>query len=376
MKKKFKQLFFIFIISLFLYPVSAQSDSLSPENSSTNNSENSSQESKDSIEKEISQVTKEFCRKNKKATQIQNFISEEFVNRITTEQYNNIIKMFSIRCDAITEGSSLVEKKYILAYWIKEKYFNLKEAYISYFDFYNSIKKINENSYEANVEQYVTGDALYFPISAPENHILIIWIKEGDEWRINDLKYDFESPLFRNEYRYNMNKNHKSKISVDARFNKNIDADITIPIVEGNLKNFSDYYAGGILRWNVGNNQNKIFKTYNGFSWQLTDTDNYFFIDLGAGLKFNIFFGDYFSVTPEITALGKINMVFSYLVFGFDTEGGSTFHFYSTSGREMFYLRSFYQHTFLFKFDSSSEDKGLNNFNLGKICFGIGFPIY
>ena len=99
-----------------------------------------------------------------------------------------------------------------------------------------------------------------------------------------------------------MNKKHKSPVLVDARFNKNIDADITIPIVEGNLHNkkLEDYYAGGLLRWSKGNNKNNIFKLYNGFSWQLTDTNNYFFIDFGAGLKFNIFFGNCFAMSLNI----------------------------------------------------------------------------
>ena len=371
MGKMNNKFFFIILFSLFINPAFAQPES---------------EVVQDAGKTEIIQVTKEFCRKHHKATQIQNFISEEYVNRISTEQYNNIIKMFSIRCDAITEESSLAEKKFILAYWIKEKYFSSDDVRLSLYEFLDAdaVKKINDTTYETSIHLWAIPDfmdiflEMYGSLNVPENCIIVTWIKEGDEWKINDIIYDFNSPLYKDERRYDLNKKHKSPVLVDARFNKNIDADITIPIVEGNLHNkkLEDYYAGGLLRWSKGNNKNNIFKLYNGFSWQLTDTNNYFFIDFGAGLKFNIFFGNCFAITPEISAIGKINIVLSQLAFGFDTEGGTTFHFHSISGREAFYFRAFYQHTFLYEFDFNSENKDLNNYNFGKLGFGFGIPIY
>ncbi len=279
--------------------------------------------------------------------------------------------MFSISCDAITE-----ERQYILAYWIKEKYFPSDNHLLIFYESPYSIKKIDDTTYEHSITVDLVD--LFDSPSAPENHIIVTWLKEDDKWKIKDLKYDKDSPLIRYDRRYDINNTQKVNILIDTKSNRNFDANITFPIVEGNLHNekLKDFYPGGLLRWNIGKDIDHIVKLYGGLSWQLTDTSNYFFIDIGTGLKFNVLFGNLFAVTPEVSVIGKMNIVLNQLVFGFDTEGGSTFHFHSKNGREIFYLRTFYQHTFLFKHDYNSDYKGLYDFNFGKIGFGVGVPIY
>ncbi len=370
------KIFFIFLLPLYLYSLSAQSDS-NPADKKSSESFELFAKITDPVKKEVFQVSEEFCKNPSDENLIQSLLSEAYANRITNEQYNNIIQILSLHCHAITKESSLSEKKSILASWIKEKNFSNKDLHLSIYDFDNPVQQTDDYTYEASVSQWCSLDLMGISAEMVSNEIIITWIKEGDSWKINDLKYDSDSPLFKNEKRYDMNKNHISNIAIDAQSKKSIDADITIPLVKGNLSDeeFEDFYPGGLIRWSIDKNDNNVFKMYNGFSWQLTETYNYFFIDYGAGIKFNIYLGKSFAISPEISALAKLNIVFSYLAFGFDTEGGSTFHFYSPSGKELFYLRTVYQHTFIFNFDSSSKNKDSNNFNYGKLCFGLGIPL-
>ena len=55
-------------------------------------------------------------------TKFSKYISDTYAQSITIVQYNNIIKMFYLKNSPVDENTSVEEKKFILSYFLLEKY--------------------------------------------------------------------------------------------------------------------------------------------------------------------------------------------------------------------------------------------------------------
>ncbi|MBQ1727861.1 MAG: hypothetical protein II039_10805, partial [Treponema sp.] len=171
------------------------------------------------------------------------------------------------------------------------------------------------------------------------------------------------SPLHMREKKYDFNNDKALNVFVAQRYEMLflVCATLPLPLTK---ENFERYYPGGYLRFREGKN---IYFTA-GCSWQLTDRANYFFFDAGVEGRFNIFFGEHFSISPELAAIGKLNLVTSDPSVGIAGEGSLTFHFINDSGYDALAIKTFYQHSFIFPFRKESD-----RFDLGAI--GLGFYI-
>jgi len=309
----------------------------------------------------IAKQTEELCviiptyyqkLKNETVLKFQKYISDEFVKSITEIQYNNIIMMFNLENTPIDENSSLEDKKFLLAYYLLEKYrprssssYHLKNDW--------TFKAIGQNY------QNIISNTAYS--SVKENDIIIDWVKENDNWYIKGMVYDIEAPLHKREKQYNLNKNHISKVIIDGRQEEfsMLCATIPLPFTKENLET---YYPGGFFRFKSG----RIFNFIGGCNWQLTDKANYFFLDAGMEARINVFFGNHFSISPEIAAIGKLNLITSEPAAGITGEGGLTFHLINRDGKDSVAIKTFYQKVFIFPFRKES-----NNFDFQAVGIGI-----
>ena len=289
-------------------------------------------------------VTKESVLKFK------DYLSDEFAKSITKAQYNNIIKMFSLDNSPIDESSSLEEKKAILSYYLLEKYMPRD---------FNSIWTKSSLSEGNGTTPPRTG----ITDMQDANNFFISWKKENDDWYILGMEYDEDSPLHIREKKYDFNKDKAANVFIAQRHEELflLCATFPLPLTK---ENFERYYPGGYLRFRDGRN---IYFTA-GCSWQLTDIANYFFFDAGVEGRFNIFFGEHFSISPELAAIGKLNLVTSDPSAGIAGEGSLTFHFINNSGCDSLAIKTFYQHSFIFPFRKESD-----RFDIGTI--GVGFYI-
>ena len=317
---------------------------------------------RDSSEKDIRIILSEkICKlfpgdrkplKKETVLKFADYISNEFVNGITNVQYNNIIKMFSLDNLPVDESSSFEEKKFILAYYLLEKYRSRDYGYLYPTDYLKDDKVTGISETKISSGSY-----------SKVNCILISWINENDNWYIAGMKYSEDSILQVREKIYNFNKDHISKIVIAQRPEELVILGVTCP-VPFTEENYDVYYPGGYIRGKGGKN---IYFT-GGFSWQLTDKANYFFADGGAEVRFNVFFGEKFSISPELTALAKLNLVTSDPSAGITGEGGFTFHFINDGGKDFFAIKPFYQHSFIFPFRKESD-----SFNLGTVGLAVHF---
>ena len=289
-------------------------------------------------------VTKESALKFKE------YLSDEFAKSITATQYKNIIKMFSLDTPPIDESSSLEEKKLVLSYYLLEKYWPSG---------FNSIwtkSSLSDGNGTTPPKTEITD-------MQDANNFYISWTKENDDWYIYGMEYDEKSPLHMREKKYDFNNDKALNVFVAQRYEMLFLACATLPLPL-TKENFERYYPGGYLRFREGKN---IYFTA-GCSWQLTDIANYFFFDAGVEGRFNIFFGEHFSISPEVAAIGKLNLVTSDPSVGIAGEGSLTFHFIKDSGYDALAIKTFYQHSFIFPFRKESD-----RFDLGAI--GLGFYI-
>lgn len=301
---------------------------------------------------EVCEIYRKLKRKVTKesALNFKDYISDEFAKGITDTQFNNIIKMFSLDNPPIDESSSLEEKKLILSYYLLEKYMPRDFNYIQAKNFLFNDEGTNPSKTKITDMQ-------------KSNDFYISWIKENDGWYILGMEYDEDSPLHMREKKYDFNKDHARSVFVAQRYEEPflVCATFPLPLTK---ENFERYYPGGYFRFKEGRN---IYFTA-GCSWQLTDIANYFFFDAGVEGRFNIFFGEHFSISPELAALGKLNLVTSDPSIGIAGEGSLTFHFINNSGCDMLAIKTFYQHSLIFPFKKDSD-----RFDLGTI--GLGFYI-
>lgn len=285
-------------------------------------------------------------------TKFSKYISDTYAQSITIVQYNNIIKMFYLKNSPVDENTSVEEKKFILSYFLLEKYRPNE------YDSYGAKKYLIEDKAASQYKTLISNQS-YNPETS--NDIYINWIEENGSWYICGMSFHVDAPLYMREVKFDYNRDHVRKVFITPRHEELVTINGTLPL-PATEENLEKYYPGLSVKWERG----RTFNFEYGVSWQMTDVANYFFCDAGVGTRFNIFFGDNFSLSPEIAAIAKLNLVTSDPAAGIVGEAGMTFHITSASGADFFGIRTFYQHSFIFPFRKESD-----SFNFGAI--GLGF---
>lgn len=285
-------------------------------------------------------------------TKFSKYISDTYAQSITIVQYNNIIKMFYLKNSPVDENTSVEEKKFILSYFLLEKYRPNE------YDSYGAKKYLIEDKAASQYKTLISNQS-YNPETS--NDIYINWIEENGSWYICGMSFHVDAPLYMREVKFDYNRDHVRKVFIAPRHEELVTINGTLPL-PATEENLEKYYPGLSVKWERG----RTFNFEYGVSWQMTDVANYFFCDAGVGTRFNIFFGDNFSLSPEIAAIAKLNLVTSDPAAGIVGEAGMTFHITSASGADFFGIRTFYQHSFIFPFRKESD-----SFNFGAI--GLGF---
>lgn len=285
-------------------------------------------------------------------TKFSKYISDTYAQSITIVQYNNIIKMFYLKNSPVDENTSVEEKKFILSYFLLEKYRPNE------YDSYGAKKYLIEDKAASQYKTLISNQS-YNPETS--NDIYINWIEENGSWYICGMSFHVDAPLYMREVKFDYNRDHVRKVFIAPRHEELVTINGTLPL-PATEENLEKYYPGLSVKWERG----RTFNFEYGVSWQMTDVANYFFCDAGVETRFNIFFGDNFSLSPEIAAIAKLNLVTSDPAAGIVGEAGMTFHITSASGADFFGIRTFYQHSFIFPFRKESD-----SFNFGAI--GLGF---
>ena len=285
-------------------------------------------------------------------TKFSKYISDTYAQSITIVQYNNIIKMFYLKNSPVDENTSVEEKKFILSYFLLEKYRPNE------YDSYGAKKYLIEDKAASQYKTLISNQS-YNPETS--NDIYINWIEENGSWYICGMSFHTNAPLYMREVKFDYNRDHVRKVFIAPRHEELVTINGTLPL-PATEENLEKYYPGLSVKWERG----RTFNFEYGVSWQMTDVANYFFCDAGVGTRFNIFFGDNFSLSPEIAAIAKLNLVTSDPAAGIVGEAGMTFHITSASGADFFGIRTFYQHSFIFPFRKESD-----SFNFGAV--GLGF---
>lgn len=285
-------------------------------------------------------------------TKFSKYISDTYAQSITIVQYNNIIKMFYLKNSPVDENTSVEEKKFILSYFLLEKYRPNK------YDSYGAKKYLIEDKAASQYKTLISNQSYN---SETSNDIYINWIEENGSWYICGMSFHVDAPLYMREVKFDYNRDHVRKVFIAPRHEELVTINGTLPL-PATEENLEKYYPGLSVKWERG----RTFNFEYGVSWQMTDVANYFFCDAGVGTRFNIFFGDNFSLSPEIAAIAKLNLVTSDPAAGIVGEAGMTFHITSVSGTDLFGIRTFYQHSFIFPFKKESD-----SFNFGAV--GLGF---
>ncbi|WP_318661886.1 hypothetical protein [Treponema sp.] len=285
-------------------------------------------------------------------TKFSKYISDTYAQSITIVQYNNIIKMFYLKNSPVDENTSVEEKKFILSYFLLEKYRPNE------YDSYGAKKYLIEDKAASQYKTLISNQS-YNPETS--NDIYINWIEENGSWYICGMSFHVDAPLYMREVKFDYNRDHVRKVFIAPRHEELVTINGTLPL-PATEENLEKYYPGLSVKWERG----RTFNFEYGVSWQMTDVANYFFCDAGVGTRLNIFFGDNFSLSPEIAAIAKLNLVTSDPAAGIVGEAGMTFHITSASGADFFGIRTFYQHSFIFPFRKESD-----SFNFGAV--GLGF---
>lgn len=285
-------------------------------------------------------------------TKFSKYISDTYAQSITIVQYNNIIKMFYLKNSPVDENTSVEEKKFILSYFLLEKYRPNE------YDSYGAKKYLIEDKAASQYKTLISNQS-YNPETS--NDIYINWIEENGSWYICGMSFHVDAPLYMREVKFDYNRDHVRKVFIAPRHEELVTINGTLPL-PATEENLEKYYPGLSIKWERG----RTFNFEYGVSWQMTDVANYFFCDAGVETRFNIFFGDNFSLSPEIAAIAKLNLVTSDPAAGIVGEAGMTFHITSASGADFFGIRTFYQHSFIFPFRKESD-----SFNFGAV--GLGF---
>ncbi|MBP5587612.1 MAG: hypothetical protein J6X37_02670 [Treponema sp.] len=285
-------------------------------------------------------------------TKFSKYISDTYAQSITIVQYNNIIKMFYLKNSPVDENTSVEEKKFILSYFLLEKYRPNE------YDSYGAKKYLIEDKAASQYKTLISNQS-YNPETS--NDIYINWIEENGSWYICGMSFHTNAPLYMREVKFDYNRDHVRKVFIAPRHEELVTINGTLPL-PATEENLEKYYPGLSVKWERG----RTFNFEYGVSWQMTDVANYFFCDAGVGTRFNIFFGDNFSLSPEIAAIAKLNLVTSDPAASIVGEAGMTFHITSASGADFFGIRTFYQHSFIFPFRKESD-----SFNFGAV--GLGF---
>ncbi|GEM_PF-1223588 len=285
-------------------------------------------------------------------TKFSKYISDTYAQSITIVQYNNIIKMFYLKNSPVDENTSVEEKKFILSYFLLEKYRPNE------YDSYGAKKYLIEDKAASQYKTLISNQS-YNPETS--NDIYINWIEENGSWYICGMSFHVDAPLYMREVKFDYNRDHVRKVFIAPRHEELVTINGTLPL-PATEENLEKYYPGLSVKWERG----RTFNFEYGVSWQMTDVANYFFCDAGVETRFNIFFGDNFSLSPEIAAIAKLNLVTSDPAAGIVGEAGMTFHITSASGADFFGIRTFYQHSFIFPFRKESD-----SFNFGAV--GLGF---
>ncbi|MCR5387384.1 MAG: hypothetical protein K6E69_09720 [Treponema sp.] len=285
-------------------------------------------------------------------TKFSKYISDKYAQSITIVQYNNIIKMFYLKNSPVDENTSVEEKKFILSYFLLQKY--RQDETLVVWD------KLIEDNTTAEYKTIIS-DLPNCTTNKTHNDIYITWIEENGSWYICEMSFHVDAPLYMREVKFDYNRDHVRKVFIAPRHEELVTINGTLPL-PATEENLEKYYPGLSVKWERG----RTFNFEYGVSWQMTDVANYFFCDAGVGTRFNIFFGDNFSLSPEIAAIAKLNLVTSDPAAGIVGEAGMTFHITSASGADFFGIRTFYQHSFIFPFRKESD-----SFNFGAV--GLGF---
>ena len=285
-------------------------------------------------------------------TKFSKYISDKYAQSITIVQYNNIIKMFYLKNSPVDENTTIEEKKFILSYFLLQKYRQDETLVVC--------DKLIEDNTTAEYKTIIS-DCPNCTTNKTHNDIYINWIEENGNWYIYEMSFHTNAPLYMREVKFDYNRDHVRKVFIAPRHEYLFTATGTVPL-PATEENLEKYYPGLSLR---GKNGRNIYFT-GGVSWQMTDVANYFFGDAGVETRFNIFFGDNFSLSPEIAAIAKLNLVTSDPAAGIVGEAGMTFHITSVSGTDLVGIRTFYQHSFIFPFRKESD-----SFNFGAV--GLGF---
>lgn len=285
-------------------------------------------------------------------TKFSKYISDKYAQSITIVQYNNIIKMFYLKNSPVDENTTIEEKKFILSYFLLEKYRPNE------YDSYGAKKYLIEDKAASQYKTLISNQS-YNPETS--NDIYINWIEENGNWYIYEMSFHVDAPLYMREVKFNYNRDYIKKVFIAPRHEYLFTATGTVPL-PATEENLEKYYPGLSVKWERG----RTFNFEYGVSWQMTDVANYFFCDAGVGTRFNIFFGDNFSLSPEIAAIAKLNLVTSDPAAGIVGEAGMTFHITSASGADFVGIRTFFQYSFIFPFKKESD-----SFNFGAV--GLGF---
>ncbi len=128
-------------------------------------------------------------------------------------------------------------------------------------------------------------------------------------------------------------------------------------------ENYDTFYPGINIRYI----SNDIFGFTGGLSWQLTDKANYFFLDMGVEGCYNFSLGEKFVIAPNVSIIGKLNLVTSDPAAGVSTEGALNLFFIDqATGSGKFGIKISYLYSFIFPFKKESDF-----FHFGTL--GIGF---
>lgn len=298
-------------------------------------------------------------------TEVQKYISNEYAASITYKQFQNMGKMLGIGTWNYTKYDLITDRKYAITCHIVTKYRAVKqnkdkddpESTTKFYKYtVDKITKNADNTYSVN---FVCND------EKKNNTIESVWVKEFGIWRIKSISYTPESTDYKNEKKYNIDKDHVSNGFVTANtLCCNMDSyNFMMPLVGEDI---DSYYFGFSYR-NEDFSKNWATMAY-GFSWQYKENLNHLFLEMGASFGFNLFFGNYVTVMPKAGIFVMADVFTSNPAGGWFYDAGVAFRFGKTN-RPVCSVIVSYKDTYVY---SLRETQG--NYNYGSL--GIGIEIY